>query len=148
MKTASKTAIVALVTLLTMSTSLTASAFEDKDVIDYRQNLMKALDSQTAALGMVVSTLITSENLIQHLDAIALTAKASMKSFEPKVQGGESLPVVWEKWDDFSKRMNDFITKTQALAETGRKQGQDAVVADMVAALSCKSCHDVYREKK
>ena len=125
-----------------------ANAFEDKDVIDYRQNIMKSLDSQTAALGMVISTQITSENLVQHLDTIALTAKMSLKSFEQKVQGGESLPAVWDKWDDFKKRMNDFVVNTQKLAETGRTQGQDAVVAGMVDALSCKSCHDLYREKK
>ncbi len=125
-----------------------AGAFEDKDVIDYRQALMKTLDEQTAALGMLVSTQITNDNLIPHLDAIALTAKASLKSFEQKVPGGESKPVVWEKWDDFTARMNDFAKKTAELAATGRAKGQDAVVADMVTALSCKSCHDLYREKK
>ena len=135
-----------LVTTLVLP--LTAYAVDDKDVIDYRQHIMKTLDEQTAALGMVVSTQVPNNNLVAHLDAIALIAKSSLKSFEAKVPGGESKPVVWEKWDDFSARMNELATKTAALAEIGRTRGQDAVVADMVTALTCKGCHDIYREKK
>jgi len=125
-----------------------AYAYDDKDVIDYRQHIMKVLDAQTASVGMLVSTLITNDNLVAHLDAIAATAKAATKSFEPKVLGGESSPEVWAKWDDFKKRMDDMATKTAALAETARAHGQDAIMADMVAAFSCKSCHDLYRIKK
>jgi cytochrome c556 len=125
-----------------------AQALEDQDVIDYRQHIMKALDAQTAALGMVVSTQVPNDNLVAHLEAIAVIAKTSLKSFEEKVQGGESQPAVWQDWADFSKRMNEFAEKTAQLAETGRTRGQDAVMVDMVSALSCKGCHDVYRKKK
>jgi cytochrome c556 len=125
-----------------------AFASDEQDVIDYRSHIMKTLDAQTAALGMIVSTQIPADNLIAHLDTIALTAKQSLKSFEQKVLGGESKPLVWEQWKDFSERMNTFAIKTAELAQTARTKGQDAVVADMVGALACKSCHDIYRDKK
>lgn len=125
-----------------------ALAFEEKDVIDYRTHIMMSLDAQAAALGMIVSTQIPADNLVAHLDAIALTAKQALKSFEQKVPGGESKPLVWEQWKDFSDRMNTFAVKTAELARTARTKGQDAVVADMVGALACKSCHDIYRDKK
>ncbi|MBY0511465.1 MAG: cytochrome c [Rhodospirillaceae bacterium] len=125
-----------------------AFAYDEKDVIDYRGHIMKSLDAQAAALGMIVSTQIPADNLIAHLDAIALTAQQSLKSFEQKVPGGESKPLVWEQWKDFSERMNTFAAKTAELAQTARTKGQDAVVADMVSALACKSCHDIYRNKK
>jgi cytochrome c556 len=44
--------------------------------------------------------------------------------------------------------MKAFAVNTQKLAQTARTGSQEAVVADMVSALACKSCHDVYREKK
>jgi cytochrome c556 len=127
---------------------VTAGAFEDKDVIEYRQQVMKSLDAQTAALGMVVSTLIPEDNLVKHLDAIALAAKASVKAFEPKVQGGDSLPAVWEKWPDFSQRLNDFAEKTAQLAELARTSGREVVTSQMADALSCKPCHLAYRDNK
>jgi cytochrome c556 len=127
---------------------ISAGAFEDKDVIEYRQQVMKSLDAQTAALGMVVSTLIPEDNLVQHLDAIALAAKASVKAFEPKVQGGEALPAVWENWPDFSQRLKDFAEKTASLAELARTSGREVVTSQMADALSCKPCHAAYRNKK
>lgn len=125
-----------------------AYAYDDKDVIDYRQHIMKALDEQTAAFGMVVSTQIENDNVISHLETIALTAKTALKSFEAKVPGGESKPAVWEQWKDFSDRMNTFVAATDKLVQTARTQGQAAMMQDMVGALSCKGCHDVYRNKK
>lgn len=125
-----------------------AHAYDDKDVIDYRQHIMVSLDEQTAAFGMIVSTQITNDNLVSHLETIALEAKTALKSFEAKVPGGEAKPLVWEQWKDFSERMNAFAAATEKLAETARTKGQEAVMADMVTALSCKGCHDIYRNKK
>jgi cytochrome c556 len=122
---------------------------EDKDVIDYRQNIMKALDGQTAALGMIVSTQIPEDNLVQHTEAIALAAKTALKSFEAKVAGGESKPEVWTNWPDFEKRMKDFVEKTDKMAKAAKAGGGSQVVIEqMVDALTCKGCHDVYRQKK
>jgi len=145
MKHAFKAAAALLVVLATASS---AQAYDDKDVIDYRQLIMKALDSQTAAFGMIVSTQIPHDHMIAHLENIAVTAKTSLKSFEPKVLGGESKPLVWEQWKDFSERMNTFVAATEKLVETARVNGPEAVMSEMVTALSCKGCHDIYREKK
>ncbi len=124
------------------------SAAEDKDVIDYRQHIMKTLDAQTASLGMTVSTQIPPDNFVAHVEAIALTARTALKSFEAKVPGGESKPEVWAQWDDFSKRMNDFVAKTEKLAHSAKTGGMPVVMEEMVDALTCKSCHDTYRNKK
>ena len=138
----------AAVVLAALAPITQAYAYDDKDVIDYRQHVMKALDEQTAAFGMVVSTLVENDNAISHLETIALTAKTALKSFEPKVAGGESKPEVWAQWKDFSDRMNAFAVATEKLVQTARTQGQAAMMQDMVGALACKGCHDVYRNKK
>lgn len=121
---------------------------DDKEVIDYRQHIMKTLNEQSAALGQILSTTVPGDNTGAHIQAIALAASLALKAFEPKVQGGEAKPEVWSQWPDFSKRMTDFAQKTAEMAKLAREKGNDAALANVVDALSCKGCHDVYREEK
>lgn len=121
---------------------------DDKAVIDYREHIMNTLDAQAAALGMILSTAIPDDNMVEHLQVIALTAKTALKAFEPKVQGGEAKPEVWANWADFSKRMNDFVQNSDRVARLAREQGKDAVTSVVLDALPCKSCHDLYRDEK
>lgn len=138
----------AFAAVMTASALPIAALADDKDVIDYRQHIMKSLDAQTAAIGMTVSTQVPDTNLVAHTEAIALIAKTALKSFEAKVPGGESKPEVWAKWDDFAKRMNEFAQKSEAMAKAAKTGGTPVVMEMMVDALTCKGCHDVYREKK
>ena len=132
-----------------IGTGALSSAFaDDKDVIDYRQHVMNTLNEQSAALGEILSTAIPDDNAVQHLDALALTATTAMKAFEPKVPGGEAKPEVWSKWDDFSKRMNEFVQKIAAAAKMAHEQGKDAALANILDVMTCKSCHEVYRREK
>jgi cytochrome c556 len=121
---------------------------DGKETIDYRQHIMKTLNEQSAALGQILSTTVPGDNTAAHLQAIALAASLALKAFEPKVPGGEAKPEVWSNWADFSKRMNDFARKTAEMAKISREQGNDAALANVVDALSCKGCHDVYRAEK
>ena len=130
-------------------TALVATAaVDDKAAIDYRQHIMKALNEQAGALGEILSTAIPDDNVAAHLDAIALTASTALKAFEPKVVGGEAKPEVWSNWADFSKRMNEFAAMTAKMAKTAHEEGNDAALAQVVDALSCKSCHEVYRKEQ
>jgi cytochrome c556 len=125
-----------------------AFAFDDKDVIDYRQHIMKSLDEQVAAVGMIVATQVPDDNLVQHLNAVAMSARIALKSFEAKVPGGESKPEVWAQWADFSAKMNDLAVRTAKLAEDGKTGGVRVVTEQLAVAFTCKGCHDTYREKK
>jgi len=136
------------VVALAVSPILTAASAADKDVIDYREHIMNTLNEQAGALGEILSNAIPDDNVIAHLDAIALTASTALKAFEPKVPGGEAKPEVWQNWADFSKRMNEFAQKTAEMAKTAHQQGKDAALSEVLDALSCKSCHDTYRKEK
>jgi cytochrome c556 len=134
-----------------LTACLSPAAFaSDKDVIDYRQHIMKSLNEQAAALGQILSTSIPADNAAAHIEAIALTASMALKAFEPKVPGGEAKPEVWANWPDFSKRMNEFAQKTSQSAKIAKDRGPDAALADILDVLTCKSCHETYRndEKK
>ncbi|MGE4062860.1 MAG: cytochrome c [Rhodospirillaceae bacterium] len=133
---------------LTVGTLAPAFAAENQDVIDYRQRIMRTLDAQVAALGQILSGATPDDQVVSHLETIAEAAAQSLKSFEPKVEGGESLPVVWTKWDDFSAKMKDFQQKTRAAADTAKAQGKDAALTNILDALRCKDCHDIYRKKQ
>jgi cytochrome c556 len=125
-----------------------AFAAENQDIIDYRQRIMRTLDAQVAALGQILSGATPDDQVVSHLETIAEAASQSMKSFEAKVEGGESLPVVWTKWDDFSAKMKDFVVKTRTAADTAKSQGKDAALTNILDALRCKDCHDIYRKKQ
>jgi cytochrome c556 len=81
-----------------------AAHAENQDTIDYREAIMKQLDAEAAAIGMIVSGQVPADSLALQAKALANSAKSALKAFEPRVPGGEAKPEVWTKWDDFSKR--------------------------------------------
>ncbi len=126
----------------------TAAQADDQDVIDYRQHIMNTMDAQTAALGKIMSYAIPDDNFASHLEVVALAAQTSLSSFKEEVHGGGSLPAVWEDWDDFSARMNEFADGLTAAAKLAREEGKDKALNAAFSALTCKQCHDVYRKKE
>jgi cytochrome c556 len=127
---------------------LHAARADDQDAIDYRELIMKELDAEAAALGMIVSGQVPPDSLSLQAKAIASSAKSALKAFEPKVPGGEAKPEVWAKWDDFSKRMQTFAQKSEEMAKVSESGNVQKVTELMIDALPCKACHDVYRQKK
>jgi cytochrome c556 len=119
----------------------------DKDVLDYRMHIMHTLNEQSAALGQILSGAIPEKNAQAHLEAIALTASIALKAFEPKVPGGEAKAEVWSNWADFSKRMNDFARLTRDAAKISKEKGFGSSSSNIVDALTCKGCHDLYRKE-
>jgi cytochrome c556 len=124
-----------------------AARADDKEVIEYRQHIMNALNEQGSSLGMIMSFAVPDDNTVAHFQLIALLAKTSLEAFEPKVQGGESKPDVWAKWPDFSKRMKEFAQNSEMVAKLGAAQGKEVAMNHVLDALPCKSCHDIYRDE-
>jgi|ERR1700678_636680 cytochrome c556 len=127
---------------------LPSARADDKDVIEYRKHIMNTLNEQSAALGQILSTVVPDDNAVAHINAIALTASTALKAFEPKVPGGQAKPDVWANWADFSKRMNEFAQRTAQAAKVAKEQGKEAALSNILDQLTCKSCHEVYREDK
>jgi cytochrome c556 len=138
---------IVLLAALALNCAQTARA-DDDDAISYRQLIMKELDAESSALGMIVSGQVPPDALSLQAKAVALSAKSALKAFEPKVPGGAAKPEVWAKWDDFSKRMQTFAQKSEEMAKVSEGGNVQAVTELMIAALPCKECHDVYRVKK
>jgi cytochrome c556 len=121
---------------------------KDKDIIEYRQDVMKTLDEQSAALGQMASGVVPPDSMVTDMQTLALAASTALKAFEPKVFGGQAKPDVWSNWDDFSKRMTDLIQRANAGAEAAKVQGSETASAALVdIANGCTSCHHTYRQE-
>lgn len=125
-----------------------SSASDPTDVIDYRQHVMKTLDEQTKSLTMILQKKAPADNFALHVETLAVAASTALKAFEPKVEGGKAKAEVWAKWPDFEKRMKDLQAATADLAKVARSGGMAAAGPKLQGALTCKGCHDVYRETK
>lgn len=124
-----------------------SSFADDQDVRDYRSHIMKTLGEQFAAINLITKGKAPAADLAPQAEVLSITAKAARIAFEPKVQGGEAKAEVWDKWDDFAKRLDDMIAAAADVAETA-KSGGVAGVTPKLGSLGCKGCHDVYRVAK
>lgn len=133
--------------LIAVATLSGAAYADDQDTIDYRGDIMQSLGEQTAAIEQILQHQAPADNLALHAQSLVLIAAMAKKAFEPNVAGGESKPEVWTNWADFSKRLDELVADTQAVARAGKDSG--AAAAPMLAvAHSCQDCHDIYREQK
>ena len=131
------------------SSQAAAPAYDPKDAIEYRERIMKTLQSQTAIIGMMASMAIPVDTIKNTAEAIALSAKLASKSFEQNAPGGEAKPEVWTKYADFKSKMDAFVVDSQKLADAANKgAGLGELTELLVPALPCKDCHDLYRAEK
>ncbi len=136
------------VALLAATTLSGVARADNQDVIDYRQHIMKTLGEQAQSLAMIMQGKAPAENVALHAQILAVTAGTVESSFKEKVAGGESKPDVWAKWDDFSKRAKELSANMADLAKTAQAGGLDAVKPKMQTAMTCRGCHETYREQK
>lgn len=132
---------------LPLAVSAQAPAEAPKDpVLAYRSAVMKSMGDNSAAMGAILQKKVAyDQNLAIHLEGIALGARAAQKGFETKMVGGTAKEDVWTNWKDFSDRLTKLDTDMTALAKKAKAGPVDA--KEVMAALSCKSCHDTYRTK-
>lgn len=125
-----------------------AAEAQDPDaVILDRQLIMQQVDKDTKALGMILAGIQPKTDLVKVSQSIAKSAKEAQESFKPKVPGGGSKPEIWSNWDDFSKRMDVFVAKSEEMTKVA-ETGDLFRIGELVVDIQCKQCHDLYRLKK
>lgn len=124
-----------------------SSFADDQDVKDYRSHIMKTMGQQVATLGQIAQGKANAADVAAQAEVLSITAGLAKIAFTPKVLGGDAKPEVWDKWDDFSKRLDEMVAKTADLAKSA-KQGGVAAVTPKLTGLGCKGCHDEYRVPK
>src|SRR5690606_5043942 len=111
-----------------------------QDVRDYRVHVMKTLGEQFAALNQIAKGKAPAADVATQAQVLNIAAGMAKIAFTPKVPGGDAKPEIWDKWDDFSKRLDELVAATADLAKAAQ-QGGVAAVAPKLGGLSCKGCH-------
>ncbi|MEJ0035346.1 MAG: cytochrome c [Gammaproteobacteria bacterium] len=143
--------VLAIVTGLSLAASITVPGVaraDDQDAIDYRVHIMRTLGEEMGAINMILQQKAPPESFATHVKVLAVTAETAKKAFELEVAGGHAKPEVWKNWPDFAKRLDEFVASTAELAKVAEAGGVAAAGPKVPAALTCKSCHDTYREPK
>lgn len=118
----------------------------DKDVIDYRQNLMKSLGAHASALGAIAQNKVPyGDNLALHAEAIAAAAEAAPLAFKQNLPGGTAAANIWEDWGDFEERFMALAKSARDVAAAARSGGMAEAGPKMGGLFTCKGCHDIYR---
>jgi len=117
----------------------------DEAAIEYRQHVMSALEAQFNAIALIVAFNGPSENLMSHLQTALIAARQSLPSFEARVPGGSSKRVIWEQWKDYTAHMRQFEAAI-AMAVEAAKFGTVTDVVWYTDQISCRKCHDIYRQ--
>lgn len=131
------------------SFGLSTAQAADKDITDYRQNLMKSLGAHAGALGAIAQNKVPyGDNLALHADAIAAASEAALLGFKENVPGsakGTAGANIWENWADFEARFVALASSARDVAAAARSGGMAEAGPKMGGLFTCKSCHDIYR---
>lgn len=125
-------------------------AQQDSDtVLLDRQLSMQQLDTDFGTLTKIIAGELKPDKLHETALSVARDAREAADSFKSRIQGGGSKPALWTNWDDFGKRMDDFIARSDALAKATETQSGGALFGPMgEVAGKCEECHFLYRIKQ
>lgn len=121
---------------------------EIETLVYERQQLMIQIDKDSELLGEIVAGIAPAAKLKETTAALARDAKESHAAFSMKVPGGRTKPEAWSNWADFSKRLDAFVAGAEKIAKLGETGSVPAVNDVLGDAMTCKGCHELYREPK
>ena len=130
----------------------TATAQDGEGFIDYRQNLMRAIGANMAAIGDVLKHgLPVQDNLAGHAGNLAAHADQLAVAFGQRVTEGatDAKSGIWDDPDGFAQAIESFRAEAVRLSEAA-ESGDLAAFGGQVRelGLSCGGCHDNYRKPK
>lgn len=117
----------------------------DQEAIAYRKHIMKTLEAQFQAIAGIVAFGGPPENLSSHLESALIAARTVLPSFEKHAPGGSSQPEIWQAWSDYVAHSQQFEAAI-AMAVEAAKFGTVTEVVWYTDQISCRKCHDLYRQ--
>ncbi|HET9485312.1 MAG TPA: cytochrome c [Xanthomonadales bacterium] len=137
--------------LLALAGPAAAQEPEHAATIQYRQGIYKAIRWNFAPLAAMVQ----GKAPFDRADFVKRSARVSFLSHQllegypaGSHEGAvtDALPKIWESFDDFSAKLEDFKREARALRVVA-EAGDEAAIKQqfMKTAGTCKACHDEYR---
>ena len=119
--------------------------------VDHRQATIRSGMAGVTLLKMQ-GGLIDRANVPGLFNYWATGARLSVSAFEPDTRGTgvetDAKDAVWESWDDFSERMDDYASDVERLAALAQAGDTDEALAglDGMFKKHCRGCHNEYRK--
>lgn len=141
--------------VLTLSTTVAAQhAFNHPEkAVEYRQKALSLMQNNFAVMGDMIKGDITFDGTVfseRANDFVALAGMPWVAFDQPGAKPGKdtnALPAIWENWDDFMKKAEQFQNDAKALQQAALSGNQNDIRrAFMTTARNCKACHDAYKD--
>jgi len=127
-----------------------APAFSDEAIIKYRQDVYQSIGGHMGALVAIVKGQVPfTEDAQAHANGLNQLAQISGHVFPEGSDTGaktEALPVIWEKPEEFQKRVDAFQIAAANLADVAGSDPAQLAKAVQELGGTCKACHDDFRE--
>lgn len=128
-----------------------AEAVRADIAIPYRQGVFRMVLWNFSPMNQMVrgQQPFDAAEFARRAERVAWLSGQIEEGFPPGSDTGamtESLPAIWENWDDFSAKLGDFRREAGELSEIA-KGGDEAAMREQFAAVAgtCKACHDEYK---
>jgi cytochrome c556 len=138
--------------VLMMLAAVTLHAAEPEDIINYRQNMMKAIGGHTGAAGAIIQGKVDYKNqLADHARALQALTIDIPALFPKDSDFGDTKAKdgVWSNRAEFEKAAKDAKAKVAAFAKAVQGGNQQAIVASYKEmGEGCKGCHKDFRKEE
>ncbi|MBS0591567.1 MAG: cytochrome c [Proteobacteria bacterium] len=151
-----KTRLCVMISALVLSTlAFAQDSVKPDDAIEYRQGLMTVIGWNFGPLGAMVKgkRSFDATEFARHAERIAAISDSVIEGFPKGSDKGSSERTaakadIWNHWDDFQAKANDFHTQARLLADIA-KANDEAKNKEQFkkVAETCKACHDKYKQK-
>jgi len=144
--------LLAMGSVLMMLAAVTLHAAEPEDIINYRQNMMKAIGGHTGAAGAIIQGKVDYKNqLADHARALQALTGDIPALFPKDSDFGDTKAKdgVWSNRAEFEKAAKDAKAKVAAFAKAVQGGNQQAIVASYKEmGEGCKGCHKDFRKEE
>jgi cytochrome c556 len=127
---------------------LALPATASEGAIDYRQHVMSAVGGHMQSMADILRQKVPhADHLAIHAGAMADLAGTVVPTLFPVgSQGGDALPAIWNRSDDFAARL-DTLGRAAADLKAAAERGDGVAPAFQALGQACRDCHDSYRRK-
>src|SRR5262245_49271303 len=127
------------------------TAWAAEDIIKTREADMKDMGKSLKAIKGIIDSGGNAADVVAPANRIVEVAGLIPSLFPKGSDQGKTgaLPVIWEKWDAFTKHADDLKTEATMLASAGQSRDLATVRAkcDKTAKV-CGACHKDFRKKE
>lgn len=141
----------ALTALVATAATAETPAVPETAHLDYRHHLMEVIGTNMSAIGDILKNKMPlTDNLAVHAKGLHGASSLVVSAFEAKAlsESSESLPVIWEQWDDFvaaAQATEEAAANLAAVAESGDVAAIGAAVRGV--GRTCGACHRTFRKQ-